>query len=516
MLEPQIIEQLRDVFSKLDKKIELIFDRSNHDKQNELITMLQDVVATSNKLTLLDSGNNSNTPRFFIKYNGKENGISFSGIPGGHEFTSLVLSILNSDGKGKLPDEGIIERIKNLKGIINLKTYVSLSCDNCPEVVQNLNLMATLNDNITHEMVDGEYSQSEVEKLNIQGVPSVIGRDQLISSGKSSLLELLEKLEEHFGKKTTENINKDLGKYDVLVIGGGPAGASSAIYSARKGLKTALITEKIGGQVQETKGIENVISIPYIEGPQLANKLASHISEYDIKTFEHRRVTNIVNQDNLKEVILDSGEYLSTRSVIVATGAKWKELNVDGEKDYLGKGVAYCPHCDGPYYKGKNVAVIGGGNSGVEAAIDLAGIVNSVTLIEFLPNLKADKLLIDKLNSMPNISIITNAKVSKIVGNKEKVIGIEYLDMGDSEIRSLDLDGIFIQIGLMPNSKFVRDIVEINKFGEIIIDKKCRTSQAGIYAAGDVTDVPYKQIVISMGEGAKAALTAFEDLTFLS
>ncbi|MBF0350448.1 MAG: alkyl hydroperoxide reductase subunit F [SAR324 cluster bacterium] len=516
MLENDIIEQLKSVFDKLNGRVELVYARSNHAKQTELIEMLEQVASTSEHIHAVSSSVESKTPFFEIVHENKSSGIKFSGIPGGHEFTSLILSILNVDKKGKLPDDGIVKRIQSLKGPIKLKTYISLSCENCPEVVQSLNIMAIFHQDFTHEMVDGAFFQDEIESLGIQGVPCVMDGDSLVHSGKSDLPQLLSKLEEHFGRD--ESIKQepvDLGLFDVAILGGGPAGASAAIYSARKGLKTVIVAERIGGQVKDTKGIENLISVPYTEGPELSDKLAKHIAEYDIKVLEHRRVDHIKN-DSVKHLELNSGEFLTTKAIIVATGAKWRELNIPGEKQYIGRGVAFCPHCDGPYYKGKDIAVIGGGNSGVEAAIDLAGMVKSVTLFEFLPELKADRVLVDKLESMKNVSIIKNAQTTEVVGNGEKVVGLAYKDRATNEVHQKDLDGVFVQIGLLPNSAVVKDIVETNRFGEIIIDNKCRTNVKGIYAAGDVSTVPFKQIIISMGEGAKAALTAFEEQLLVS
>ncbi|WP_419172513.1 alkyl hydroperoxide reductase subunit F [Halobacteriovorax sp.] len=513
MLDNAIIEQLKSVYANLESEIGLVYSESSNSKQQELVEMLESIAGTSPKISTKSSGETYDYPHFEIEVNGKANGIKFSGIPGGHEFTSLILAILNSDLKGKLPDDMIINRIKALKGSIDLKTYISLSCENCPDIVQALNLMAIYKEDFTHEMIDGEFVQDEIKELKIQGVPSVIHDKDLVHSGKSSLVDLLEKLEERFGKdeSSTSNETKDLGEYDVIVIGGGPAGASSAVYTARKGLKTAIITDRVGGQMQDTKGIENFISVPYTEGPELSAALGKHVSEYDIKLLEHRRVDNIENGE-LKTLFLNSGEVVKTKSLIIATGAKWRELGVEGEKDYLGRGVAYCPHCDGPYYKGKDVSVIGGGNSGVEAAIDLAGIVKSVTVVEFAPELKADQVLIDKLESLKNVTIIKNARTDKVIGDGEKVVALEYEDRDSGDIKKIDLDGVFVQIGLVPNTAFLGDLVEKNKFGEIIVTDKCRTNQERIYAAGDVTTVPYKQIIISMGEGAKAGLTAFEDL----
>lgn len=508
MLDANIIEQLKSVYAKLESNITLSYYQSAHADQVELINMLEQVASTSDKIALEALNEKRAVPSFKLK----NTGVGFTGIPSGHEFTSLILAILNSDGKGKLPDAMILNRIKRLKGPIDLRTYISLTCENCPDVVQALNIFALTHKDFRHEMVDGAYVQDEVKSLGIQGVPSVMAGKTLVSSGKISLIDLLAKLEEHFGidENQTSEANIDLGEFDVVVIGGGPAGASAAIYTARKGLKTAILAEKIGGQVQDTKGIENLISVPYTEGPQLSAQLAKHIAEYPITLLEHRRVKS-VSKDKVKHLELESGELLKAKSVIVTTGAKWRELGIEGEKEYIGRGVAFCPHCDGPYYKGKKIAVIGGGNSGVEAAIDLAGLVKELVVFEFMDTLKADQVLVDKLKSLPNVSIVTSARTSKVIGDGAKVIALEYVDRKSDETIKVDLDGIFVQIGLLPNSGFIKDVVETTKFGEIVIDNKCRTSQAGIYAAGDVTTVPYKQIIIAMGEGAKAGLAAFED-----
>lgn len=508
MLDQNIVEQLKTVFKKLDNTVTLSLYKSGHEKQAELEQMLSQVASTSDKIELELTGIESDTPSFRLK----DKNVFFKGIPSAHEFTSLILAILNSDGKGKLPDEMMLNRIKSLKGSLNLKTYISLTCENCPDVVQALNIMALFHKDFTHTMIDGAFEQDEIARLGIQGVPSVVSNDKLISAGKISLVDLLAKLEAEFGIDETEagSVNKDLGEFDVVVIGGGPAGASAAIYTARKGMKTAILAEKIGGQVQDTKGIENLISVPYTEGLALSAQLTKHIAEYPIKLLEHRRVKTIT-KDSVKHIELESGEFLKAKSIVITTGANWRKLGVEGEKEYNGRGVAYCPHCDGPYYKGKKVAVVGGGNSGVEAAIDLAGLVRELIVFEFMDTLKADKVLVDKLKSLPNVSIVTNARTSQVIGDGSKVTAIEYIDRKTEETLKVDLDGIFVQIGLLPNSGFVKDIVETTKFGEIVIDNIGRTSVKGIYAAGDVTTVPYKQIIIAMGEGAKAGLAVFED-----
>ncbi len=514
MLDQDLIQQLKHVFSSLEGTITLAVAQSTHEDQKDLLALLKSVEETSLKIEVTMTAESSSFPQFKVLYNNNETGISFKGIPTGHEFSSLVLAILNSDRKGKFPDEMIIQRIKNIKGPIRLKTYISLTCENCPNVIQNLNLMALLHKDFKHEMIDGGYVQEDIQKLGIQGVPSVVSEGKLIHSGRIEFIDLIDKLEKHFGVNEQEvTSSTHLGLFDVVIIGGGPAGASSAIYSARKGLKTAIIAEKIGGQVRETKGIENLVSVLYTEGPELASKLNEHMVQYPIKIFEHRRVETI-EQDSIKKIKLQSGEVIDAKSVIITTGAKWRELGIPGEKDYIGRGVAFCPHCDGPYYKGKKIAVVGGGNSGVEAAIDLANIVKEVVLIEYAAELKADKVLVEKLKSLNNVSIITNARTEEIVGDGKKVEGLRFENRETKEKIRIDLEGVFIQIGLLPNSQFVKGLVETTPFGEIIVDQKCRTSQKGIYAAGDVTTVPYKQIIIAMGEGAKAALSAFEDLMF--
>lgn len=519
MLDAQLKEQLTSVFAVLENEVELIYENSSHEDQKDLVEMLEDVAATSSKIKVRanDSGR-SPMPQFHISYKGKPTGILFKGIPGGHEFTSLILAILNTDGKGKPLDELIANRAKRLKKNITIQSYISLTCENCPAVVQALNQITLAHGSIRHEIIDGGYVQEDVQRIGIQGVPSLVTNEKMFHSGRIQLLDLMAKLESTFGidesAEQAAPVNKNLGHFEVLVIGGGPAGASSAIYSVRKGLSTAMIAEKIGGQVQETKGIENLISVTYTEGPQLAAQLNQHVASYPVKVFENRRVQSIVNEGATKLIQLESGEHLTADAVIITTGAKWRELGVEGEKEYLGRGVAYCPHCDGPFYKGKKVAVIGGGNSGVEAAIDLAGIVKEVVVFEYNDQLKADKILVDKLKSLPNATVITSAQTQSVIGDGNKVTQLQYLNRSLNKTEKIDLDGVFVQIGLVPNSQFLKGTLNLTKYGEIIVDEKGRTSVPGIYAAGDVTTTPFKQIIIAMGEGAKAALAAFEDRMF--
>ena len=512
MLDREIIDQLKTYFQDLGQDISLVVSQSKHDKQSELLAMLHDVASASSFLSVVETKESTPSPAFEVRRSGAPTGIRFDGIPGGHEFTSLIIAILNVAGKGKLPDAGLQARIKRLRGDAKIRTFISLSCENCPDVVQALNQIALIHGRITHTMIDGEFAQEELGRLGVQGVPSVFVGDKLIHSGRSTLSELLTKLEAELGVDSEgTSASSELGHFDVVVLGGGPAGASAAIYSVRKGLRTALVAEKIGGQVTETKGIENLISVVYTEGAQLSANVDQHLRSYPVEILEHRRVTKISDATATKHIHLDSGESLTADSVIIATGAKWRELGVPGEREYIGRGVAFCPHCDGPYYKGRKVSVIGGGNSGVEAAIDLAGICTEVVLFEFADQLKADDVLIKKIKTLPNVAVVTGAKTTAILGDGAKVIGMTYEDRATGETRQVDLDGIFVQIGLSPNSAVVKDLVETNKFGEIVVDVKGRTSLAGIYAAGDVTTVPYKQIIIAMGEGAKVALTAFED-----
>lgn len=519
MLDSAINDQLKAVFGKLEGTVDFVFEPSNHADQAQLVEFLNDVANTSDKLTAREGkGAESPVPRFHLEHNGVPNGLSFLGIPSGHEFTSFILAILNSDGKGKLPDEQIVARIKRIKGPIHLRTFISLTCENCPDVVQALNLMALLHPDFKHEMVDGGYVQDEITTLGVQGVPSVAAGELLIHSGRITLVDLITKLEEHFGVDDSSSDAPrvlDLGEYDVAVIGGGPAGASAAIYSVRKGLKTVLIAEKMGGQVQETKGIENLISVPYTEGLHLTAKLNEHIGAYPVKVLEHRRVANIDKEDPTL-INLEGGEHLKAATIIIATGAKWRHLNIPGEKDYIGRGVAFCAHCDGPFYKDKKVAVVGGGNSGVEAAIDLAAIATEVVLFEYNDTLKADGVLVEKLKSLSNAKIVTNAQTREVIGDGNKVSGLKYTDRTSGTEATLTTDGVFVQIGLLPNSQFVKGVVETNAHGEIVVDAKGHTSVANIYAAGDVTTVPFKQIVIAMGDGAKVALSAFEDRMYAS
>lgn len=510
MLDVALKDQLKGIFAGLEASF--TFDvcvSDSHENKQELLELLGDVVSCSSKLSM--DVNAGESLEFGLLKNGEKTGISFRGVPNGHEFTSLLLAILNSDGKGKnFPDESICNRVKALNGPIHITTYVSLTCTNCPDVVQALNAMATLNPRIKHVMVDGAINQAEVDALKIQGVPSVFADGQLIHVGRGEFGDLLSKLEAQYGIDDSKT-EKTIKEYDVLVVGGGPAGSSAAIYSARKGLKVGVVAERIGGQVKETVGIENLISVPSTTGAKLADNLRFHMQQYPIDLLEHRRIEKVEINGADKVLSTGTGEIFKAPAVIVATGASWRRLNVPGENEYIGRGVAFCPHCDGPFYKGKHVAVVGGGNSGIEAAIDLAGICSKVTVLEFMEELKADQVLQEKAKSLSNVEIFVSSQTLEVLGNGAKVIGIRVKNRKSGEERLIDLDGIFVQIGLAANSGAFKEVVETNRLGEIIIDTHCRTNVSGIYAAGDVSTVPFKQIIISMGEGAKAALSAFDD-----
>ncbi len=526
-LDLEMLEQLKGVFARLENPVTLRIEKGGDENPQsaELEQMLKAVASASPNVKVEHGPRVSpgTAPAFEILRGTpgvQRTGIRFRAIPGGHEFSSLVLAILHADGKGKLPDEAVTQRIRALRGPIRLRTYMSLSCENCPEVVQALNLMAALHPDFEHTTIDGALAQDEVTALAIQGVPAVVAPGasesewSLLHSGKIALIDLLAKLEARFGKnEAAVTTPKDLGRFDVVVVGGGPAGASAAIYSVRKGLSTVVLAERFGGQLQDTKGIENMISKSYTEGVRLSAELAEHLGKYPVRLLEHRRVSRVGPRDGegYRRVDLEGGETLEARTLIVATGAKWRELGVPGEKEHIGQGVAFCAHCDGPFYKQKRVVVVGGGNSGVEAAIDLSAIATHVTLLEFNTELKADGVLVEKLKTLGNVVVHTGARTTRVVGEGGKVVGLEYEDRESGQVKRLDVDGVFVQIGLLPNSQFVKGIVETTPYGEIVVDSKGRTNAPGIYAAGDVTTVPFKQIVIAMGEGAKVALAAFED-----
>ncbi|CAB4130265.1 TrxB Thioredoxin reductase [uncultured Caudovirales phage] len=496
-LDSQIKSQLVQYMDLVENEIliKVCGDYSNTSK--EMFTLVNELVEMSPKISS-ETAVLTRTPSFQI---GER--ITFAGVPLGHEFTSLVLALLHTSGRKPKINDTLIDQIKNIRGSHAFTTYVSLSCHNCPDVVQALNIMSALNPNITHTMVDGSVFQDEVNSKNILAVPYIELNGEVFGSGRMTLEEILAKLGSH------GNIDEINGKeYDVLVVGGGPAGAAAAIYAARKGIRTGLVAERFGGQVLDTLGIENLIGTKYTEGPKLVASLEEHVKDYDVDVINLQRVKSIVREKQI-EAELESGAKLFSKTVIVATGARWRNLGIPGEAEFKNRGVAYCPHCDGPLFKGKKVAVIGGGNSGVEAAIDLAGIVQHVTLFEFAPTLKADGVLQDRLKSLPNVTIVTNAQSKEITGDT-RVNGITYIDRSTGAEHSIELSGVFIQIGLLPNTEFLN--VEKDRFGQVIVDFSGATSIPGVFAAGDCTNAPFKQIIISMGSGATAALGSFEYL----
>ena len=506
MLDPAVAEQLKAVCTGLGADYRFVVEAQAHPARSELLELLGDVASASGRLSLAELP--SGGLQFKIEKGGRALPLLFKGIPGGHEFTTLVLAVLHADGKGKWPDEAVRRRIQALSGPIRLTSYVSQGCVNCPEVVQALNQMALIHSDFEHTVVEGTHFQDEIARRRIQGVPSVFAGDAQLHVGKADLSQLLDKLEAHFGFRALEKSEARL--YDVTVVGGGPAGVAAAIYTARKGLKTAIVAERIGGQVNETKGIENLISVAYTEGPQLAADLFKHLGAYPVDVLEHRRVESIT-RDGRIHLSLKGGEAISTGALVAATGAKWRQLGIPGERENVGRGVAFCPHCDGPFYQNKPVVVVGGGNSGVEAAIDLAGICKSVVLVEFADQLKADDVLLKKLHTLDNARVLLGTQACAVLDDGAKVVGLRVKARAGGDEQTLAADGIFVQIGLVPNSAPFAGLVELNGRGEIVIDRNGRTGVPGVYAAGDVTDVPYKQIIISMGAGATAALSVFED-----
>ena len=510
MLDTNIKAQLKGYLEKLQRPIELVATLDDSAKALEMRGLLADIAELSPKVSLREDGTAALRPSFAIGQPGEAARITFAGIPMGHEFTSLVLALLQTGGHPPKVDAAVIEAIKALPGTFNFETYISLSCHNCPDVVQALNLMAVLNPGITSTMIDGGMFQGEVERRKIMAVPTVFVNDAEFGAGRMTIEEIIAKLDTGAAARDAEKINAKEA-YDVLIVGGGPAGAAAAIYAARKGIRTGLLAERFGGQVMDTLAIENFISVKATDGPKLVMGLEEHVKDYDVDVMSLQRATQLTPGE-LIEIKLENGASVKSKSVILATGARWREMNVPGEQEYRGKGVAYCPHCDGPLFKGKRVAVIGGGNSGVEAAIDLAGIVGHVTLLEFDGQLRADAVLQKKLRSLPNVTVIVKALSTEVTGNGEKVNGLIYKDRNTDEVKRIDLEGIFVQIGLLPNTDWLKGTVNLSSRGEIEIDAKGQTSVPGVFAAGDCTTVPYKQIIIAMGAGATASLSAFDHL----
>src|SRR5471030_2700939 len=513
MLDANLKAQLKSYLERVTQPIEIVASLDDGAKSQEMHELLKEVASLSTQITLLDNGDDARKPSFSINRPGADISLRFAGIPMGHEFTSLVLALLQVGGHPSKASVEVIEQIRSLKGQFSFETYFSLSCQNCPDVVQALNLMAVLNPNIHHVAIDGALFQAEVDDRKIMAVPSIYLNGEIFGQGRMGLEEILAKIDTSGAELQAEKISAKEA-FDVLIVGGGPAGASAAIYAARKGIRTGVAAERFGGQVLDTMAIENFISVQETEGPKLAVALEEHVKQYEVDIMNLQRADQLIPCKNGEPHVVKfaSGATLKAKSVILATGARWREMNVPGEQEYRNKGVAYCPHCDGPLFKGKRVAVIGGGNSGVEAAIDLAGIVSHVTLLEFDVQLRADAVLQRKLHSLPNVTVITSAQTTEVTGDGQKVNGLRYKDRNTDELRTVELEGIFVQIGLLPNTDWLKGTIELSPRGEIVVDSRGETSIPGVFAAGDVTTVPYKQIVIAIGEGAKASLSAFDHL----
>ena len=514
MLDAHLTTQLKAYLEKVTQPIEIVASLDDSAKSAELDELLKEIAALSDQISLVRGDDNERKPSFAINRVGSDIGVRFAGIPLGHEFTSLVLALLQVGGHPSKTAADVIEQVKNLDGDYRFETYFSLSCQNCPDVVQALNLMSVLNPKIRHVAIDGALYQDEVEARQVMSVPTVYLNGEVFDQGRMSLEQILAKIDTGASAREAEKI-KARDAFDVLVVGGGPAGAAAAIYAARKGIRTGVAAERFGGQVLDTMAIENFISVSATDGPKMGAALEQHVKEYDVDIMNLQRAEKLVpagEPGGLIEIELANGATLKSKTVILSTGARWRQMGVPGEDEYRNKGVAYCPHCDGPLFKGKRVAVIGGGNSGAEAAIDLAGIVSHVTLVEFDGKLRADEVLQRKLRSLPNVDIIVSAQSTEVLGDGQKVTGLVYKNRVDGVMHSLELEGIFVQIGLLPNTEWLKGTLELSPRGEIVIDERGQTSLPGVFAAGDATTVPYKQIVIAMGAGSTAALSAFDHL----
>lgn len=518
MLDADLRPQLQAYLQRLTQPITLVASLDDRAESQQMRELLQAIAELSPLITLRTDGGDDRRPSFQITRADADMGVRFAAVPLGHEFTSLVLALLQAGGHPPKVSPEVIEQIRSLApadgGTLVFETYMSLTCHNCPDVVQALNLMAVLNPRVRHVAIDGGLFTDEVEARQIMAVPTVYLNGQPFASGRMELTEILAKVDTGAAAREAARLAQRA-PYDVLIVGGGPAGAAAAVYAARKGIRTGILAERFGGQTMDTLGIENYISVLETEGPKFAAALEAHVRHYGVDVMNLQRIEQLQPAGapgGLATVKLASGAELRARTVVLATGARWRNINVPGEQEYRTKGVAYCPHCDGPLFKGKRVAVIGGGNSGVEAAIDLAGVVEHVTLVEFLDQLKADAVLVDKLRSLPNVSMRTHAQTTEVVGDGQKVTGLRVKDRATGAEELIALAGVFVQIGLVPNTEFLKGTLELSKYGEIIVDARCATSVPGIYAAGDATTVPYKQIVIAAGEGAKAALSAFDHL----
>ena len=513
MLDDALKAQLKSYLERLVSPITLIAALDTSASSQELKQLLETIASLSNKISLDFTGSDARTPSFLIQRDESAVSVRFAGIPLGHEFTSLVLALLQVSGYAPKVEADLIAQAKLLEGDFAFETYFSLSCQNCPDVVQALNLLSIVNPKITHVAIDGALFQHEVEARQVLAVPSVYLNGVLFGQGRMDFAQILAKLDTNAAARDAEKL-KTKAIFDVLVVGGGPAGAAAAIYAARKGIHTGIVAERFGGQVLDTMGIENFISVKATEGPKMVAALEQHVREYDVDVMNLQRATKLkpANKAGLIEVQLENGVALRAKSVVISTGARWRTMNVPGEELYRNRGVAFCPHCDGPLFKGKPIAVIGGGNSGVEAAIDLAGLVSHVTVIEFDSKLRADEVLQRKLRSLANVDVVVNAQTTEVLGDTQKVTGLVYTDRANQASHTIELAGIFVQIGLLPNTDWLKGMVELSARGEILIDDRGQTSVPGVFAAGDATTVPYKQIIVAMGAGATAALSAFDHL----
>ncbi|MEH7345104.1 alkyl hydroperoxide reductase subunit F [Bacillus sp. JJ1532] len=505
ILDADIKAQLAQYLQLMEGEVLLKVSAGSDEVSRDMLALVDELATMSQKIKV-ENTELQRTPSFSVNRIGEDTGVTFAGVPLGHEFTSLVLALLQVSGRAPKVDQKVIDQVKSIKGEYRFESYISLSCHNCPDVVQALNVMSVLNPNISHTMIDGAAYKEEVESKDILAVPTVYLNGEEFGGGRMSLEEILAKMGS--GPDASEFADKD--PFDVLVVGGGPAGASAAIYAARKGIRTGIVAERFGGQIMDTLSIENFISVKSTEGPKLAASLEEHVKEYDIDVMNLQRAKRLEKKD-LIEVELENGAVLKSKTVILSTGARWRNIGVPGEAEFKNKGVAYCPHCDGPLFAGKKVAVIGGGNSGVEAAIDLAGIVEHVTVLEFNPELKADSVLQDRLNSLSNVTVLKNVQTKEITGT-DKVNGITYVDRDSEEEKHIELAGVFVQIGLVPNTDWLGETIEQTRIGEIVVDNRGATNIPGVFAAGDCTNSPYKQIIISMGSGANASLGAFDYL----
>ncbi len=514
MLDTDLKNQLAGYLQRLTLPIELVASLDDGEKSAELRALVEQIAPLSDRITARYDGTATRRPSFTIGRVGEAPRVTFAGIPLGHEFTSLVLALLQVGGYPPKVEQELLQQAAALPGELRFETFFSLSCQNCPDVVQALNLLAVVNPRVTHVGIDGALFQQEVEARRVMAVPTVYLNGEPWGSGRMDFAQILAKLDTASTARDAEKIRAKA-PFDVLVVGGGPAGAAAAIYAARKGIRTGVASERFGGQVLDTMGIENFISVRETEGPKMAAQLEQHVKDYEVDVMNLQRAEALVpaaEAGGLIEVKLANGASVTARSVVLSTGARWRNMNVPGEQEYRNRGVAYCPHCDGPLYKGKRVAVIGGGNSGVEAAIDLAGIVSHVTLIEFDVKLRADEVLQRKLRSLPNATVILNARSTEVLGDGQKVVALNYEDRASGELHRVELEGIFVQIGLLPNTEWLKGTVHLSPRGEIVVDDKGHTSVPGVFAAGDATTVPYKQIIIAMGQGATAALSAFDHL----